>query len=85
MKAFLIGLSAGAIITLLYAPKTGRDTRRYIRRRVDRSVELMERNAKRVNRLQQDLRDTSRKTLKRADKALAAAIHAGRSVAAALV
>ena len=85
MKAFLIGLSAGAIITLLYAPKTGRDTRRYIRRRVDRSVELMERNAKKVNRLQQDLRDTSRKTLKRADKAVAAAIHAGRSVASALV
>ena len=85
MKAFLIGLSAGAVITLLYAPKTGRDTRRYIRRRVDRSVELMERNAKRVNRLQQDLRDTSRKTLKRADKAVAAAIQAGRSVAAALV
>ena len=85
MKAFLIGLSAGAIITLLYAPKTGRDTRRYIRRRVDRSVELMERNAKKVNRLQQDLRDTSRKTLKRADKALTAAIHAGRSVATAFM
>ena len=85
MKAFLIGLSAGAIITLLYAPKTGRDTRRYIRRRVDRSVELMERNAKRVNRLQQDVRDKSRKTLKRADKALNAAILAGRSVAAALI
>jgi gas vesicle protein len=85
MKAFLIGLSAGAIITLLYAPKTGRDTRRYIRRRVDRSVELMERNAKKVNRLQQDLRDTSRKTLKRADKALTAAFHAGRTVATAFM
>jgi len=85
MKAFLIGLSAGAIITLLYAPKTGRDTRRYIRRRVDRSMELVERNAKRVTRLQQDVRDKSRKTLKRADKALNAAILAGRSVAAALI
>jgi len=85
MKAFLIGLSAGAIVTLLYAPKTGRDTRRYIRRRVDRSIEVMERNARKVNRLQQDLRDTSRKTLKRADKALSAAILAGRSVAASLI
>ena len=55
MKAFLIGLSAGAIITLLYAPKTGRDTRRYIRRRVDRGVEMMERKAARVNRLQRDV------------------------------
>jgi gas vesicle protein len=85
MKAFLIGLSAGAIITLLYAPKTGRDTRRYIRRRVDRGWEFMERNAAKVNQLQQDVRDKSRKTIKRADKAVAAAIHAGRSVAAALV
>jgi gas vesicle protein len=85
MKAFLVGLSAGAIITLLYAPKTGRDTRRYIRRRVDRSLELVERNARRVSRLQQDVRDKSRKTLKRADKAVTAAIHAGRSVASALV
>ena len=85
MKAFLIGLSAGAVITLLYAPKTGRDTRRYIRRRVDRGKEFMERNAARVNRFQVDVRDKSRKTLKRADKALTAAIHAGRSVATALM
>ena len=85
MKAFLMGLSAGAVITLLYAPKTGRDTRRYIRRRVDRGVEVMERNAARVNRLQHDVLVRSRKTLKRADKALDAVIHAGRSVAAALV
>lgn len=85
MKAFLIGLSAGAILTLLYAPKTGRDTRRYIRRRVDRGREVMERNVAKVNRLQSDMRHKSRKTLKQADKALTAVIHAGRSVAAALV
>jgi gas vesicle protein len=85
MKGFLIGLSAGAVIALLYAPKTGRDTRRYMRRRVDRGVELMERNAARVNRLQEDVRNKSRKTLKRADKALTAAIHAGRSLATALM
>ena len=85
MKTFLIGLSAGAIITLLYAPKTGRETRRYIRRRVDRGKEFVERKAARVNRLQHDVRDKSRKTLKQADKAVAAVLHAGRSVAAALV
>lgn len=85
MKAFLIGMSAGAILTLLYAPKTGRDTRRYIRRRVDRGVEMMERNAARVARLPRDVQVRSRKTLKRADKALNAVIHAGRSVAAALI
>lgn len=85
MKAFLIGLSAGAVITLLYAPKTGRDTRRYIRRRVDRGREAMERNMARVNRMQHDVRVRSKKTLKRADKALTAVLHAGRSVASALV
>jgi len=85
MKSFLIGLSAGAIITLLYAPKTGRDTRRYLRRRVDRSKEFLERKAARAHRLQMDVRDKSRKTLKQADKAVAAVIHAGRSVASALV
>jgi gas vesicle protein len=85
MKGFLIGLSAGAVIALLYAPKSGRDTRRYMRRRIDRGVEFMERNAARVDRLQADVRHNSRKTLKRADKALAAAIHAGRSLATALM
>lgn len=85
MKPFLIGLSAGAVIMLLYAPKSGRDTRRYIGRRVDRGREFIERKAASVQRLQHDVRDKSRKTLKRADKALVAAIHAGRSVAAALV
>ena len=85
MKGFLIGLSAGAIVALLYAPKTGKETRRYISRRVDRGRELMERNAAKVNRLQLDVRNKSRKTLKRADKALVAAIHAGRSLATALM
>lgn len=85
MKPFLIGLSAGAVIMLLYAPKSGRDTRRYIRRRVDRSREFMERKADSVHRLQHDVQVKSRKTLKRADKALTAAILAGRSVAAALM
>jgi gas vesicle protein len=85
MKTFLIGLTAGTIITLLYAPKTGKDTRRYIRRRVDRGMEFMENSAAKVNRFQLDMRDKSKKTLKRADKTLTAAIHAGRSVATALL
>jgi gas vesicle protein len=85
MKAFLIGISAGAIVALLYAPKTGRDTRRDIRRRVDRGRKVMERNVARVNRLQNDVRHKGRKTLKEADKALTAMFHAGRSVAASLI
>jgi gas vesicle protein len=85
MKAFLIGMSTGAILALLYAPKKGRDTRRDIRRSVDRGRKVMERNVARVNRLQNEVRHQGKRTLRQADKTLNAVLHAGRSVAAALV
>jgi gas vesicle protein len=37
----LVGAAVGAGIALLYAPKTGRDTRRYLRRRAEDAREAI--------------------------------------------
>jgi gas vesicle protein len=85
VKGFLIGISAGATIMFLLAPKSGRETRRYIGRRIDRGRKAIERSAASVHHFQLDVREKGKKTLKRADKVLTAAAQAGRSVASALV
>lgn len=37
----IIGVAVGAGIALLYAPKTGKDTRRYLARRTERAREAL--------------------------------------------
>jgi gas vesicle protein len=70
-SGFLIGASAGAVIMLLFAPKAGKETRRYLSRRVDDGKEIIERSAARLHHIGVDLRDKGKKTVKRANKALA--------------
>ena len=38
---FLTGAAIGAAVALLYAPKSGRDTRRYLRKRADEGREAL--------------------------------------------
>ena len=38
---FLTGAAIGAAVALLYAPQSGRETRRYIRRRADEGREVL--------------------------------------------
>lgn len=85
LSSFLIGISAGAAIMLLFAPKSGKETRRYIRRRVDDGREFVERGTAKVQDIGDDLLDQAKQTMKRADRALTSAVEAGRSVASAIL
>jgi len=38
---FLSGVAIGAVIALLYAPQSGRDTRKYIRKKTDDGCEAL--------------------------------------------
>jgi len=81
LKSFLVGVGVGATVMLLFSPKSGKDTRRYIGRRVDDGREVIERGAARVRDMGQDIQNLSKQTVKRANKAFAAAVEAGTSVA----
>jgi gas vesicle protein len=43
---FIAGAAIGATVALLYAPKSGRDTRKYLTKTTNNSVEAMEASGK---------------------------------------
>jgi len=84
-SSFLIGLGAGAAVMLFVAPKSGRETRRYVRRRVDDGRELIERGTARVQDVGAEILNKGRKTAKYTKGALTTAVGAGRSVVSAFL
>jgi gas vesicle protein len=81
---FLAGLGAGAAVTLFFAPKSGKAMRRYVGRRIDDGREYIEHGAAKAQDVGDDMRVAYRKMIKGASQALAAALEAGRTVAAPL-
>ncbi len=68
---FLIGTSVGASVMLLFAPKSGKATRRYLGHRVDDGTEVVERGLARVQDLWRGIQHTSDRTFRRMRKAVA--------------
>jgi len=80
LSYFLIGLATGAGALALFAPKSGRDTRRFIAGRVYRGKKLLARGGNKV-------RHSAKGSIKRVNgaftavnDALTAAMEAGKSV-----
>ena len=63
--AFLIGAACGAVLALLYAPKTGKETRRLISRKAEEGADYV--NAK-SRELRQQAEDLVEKGFKTAEK-----------------
>ena len=74
MKGFLTGMGIGAVVMLLFAPQSGKNTRRFLNRKIERGADKVH-----------DIRAKSRVIVKRANKVLNRAAEAGRSVAAAVL
>lgn len=85
LASFMIGISAGAALTLLFAPKSGKATRRYITRRIDDGREMMERGVEIVRELGEDIQDRGKEAVKRANRTFSAVAKAGSSAASALL
>ena len=58
---FLTGVAVGATIALLYAPQSGRDTRKYIRKKADEGREALADAGKEVMDRGRDMYDKGRK------------------------
>lgn len=85
LSGFLIGVSTGAAIMLLFAPKSGKNTRRYIGRKVVEGREFIEDGTDKIHDMGVDLRDKGKHAIKRANTAFAAAVDAGKSMASAIL
>ena len=75
---FLVGLGIGALVGLLFAPKTGEETRDYLAQKAEEGKEYAQRKARELRERAEDLVDRGKNVAMRQKDSLSAAVDAGR-------
>jgi gas vesicle protein len=75
---FFLGLGVGVAAGLLFAPKSGEETRRLIRDRASDSGEYIKKQSSEVRNQASDLLDKSKDKLSKHRESIASAVEAGK-------
>ena len=75
---FLVGLGIGALIGVLFAPKSGEDTREYLTQKAEEGREYAQKKARELRERAEDLVDRGKQVAVRQKESLSAAVDAGR-------
>ncbi len=75
---FLAGLSVGAILALLYAPKSGEETREILRGKAEEGKEFVTTKGREFQRQAQDAVEKARGVVAKQKEQLSAALEAGK-------
>lgn len=75
---FLVGLGIGALIGLLFAPKSGEETREYLSQKADEGREFAQKKAKELRERAEDLIERGKEVATRQRESITAAVDAGR-------
>ena len=75
---FMVGLGVGALLGILFAPKSGEDTREYLSDRADEGREYAQRKARELRERAEDLIQRSKEIMARQKDGLSAAVDAGK-------
>jgi gas vesicle protein len=75
---FLVGLGVGALVGILFAPKSGEETREYLAKRADEGKDFAQRKAKELRERAEDLIERGKEAVGRQKESLSAAVDAGR-------
>ena len=75
---FLVGLGVGALMGVLFAPKSGEDTREYLAKRADDGKEFAQKKAKELRERADELIERGKDMATRKRESLSAAVDAGR-------
>ncbi len=75
---FLVGLGVGALMGVLFAPKSGEDTREYLSKRADEGRDFAQKKARELRERADELIDRSKDVASRKRESLSAAVEAGR-------
>lgn len=75
---FLVGLGIGALIGILFAPKSGEETREYLTSRADEGREYAQRKARELRERAEDLIERSKEIMARQKGSISAAVDAGK-------
>jgi gas vesicle protein len=75
---FLVGLGVGALVGILFAPKSGEDTREYIAKKADEGRDFAQRKAKELRERADDLIERSKDAANRGKDSISAAVEGAR-------
>lgn len=75
---FLVGLGIGALVGILFAPKSGEETREYLSQKAEEGKEYAQRKARELRERAEDLVERSKNVASRQKDSLSAAVDAGR-------
>ncbi len=78
LSYFAFGLGLGLAIGVLFAPKSGEETREYIRVKADEGRDYLRRRGDELREKAEDAFDRGRATVSRQRENLAAAVEAGK-------
>ena len=76
---FLVGLGLGALVGVLFAPKSGEETREYLSDKADEGREYAQRKARELKERAEDLMERSKDAAARGKDSISAAVDAGRA------
>jgi gas vesicle protein len=75
---FLAGLGIGALVGVLFAPKSGEETREYLTSKADEGRDYAQRKARELRERAEDLIERSKEIMDRQKEGVAAAVEAGK-------
>ena len=75
---FLVGLGIGALVGILFAPKSGEETREFLTQKAEEGKEYAQKKARELRERAEDLVDRGKNVAMRQKETLSAAVEAGR-------
>ena len=75
---FLVGIGIGSLIAILFAPKSGEETREYLTHKAKEGSEYAQRKTRELRKRAEELADRGNQLVVRKQEQIAAAIDAGR-------
>ena len=75
---FLVGVGIGALLGVLFAPKSGEETREYLGKRADEGREFAQKKARELRERADELIERGKDVAARKRDSLTAAVEAGR-------
>ena len=75
---FLVGLGIGTLLGILFAPKSGEETREYLLNKAEEGKEYAQRRARELRERAEELVDRGKETVGRQKEQIASALEAGK-------
>jgi gas vesicle protein len=75
---FLVGLGIGAVVGILFAPKSGEETREFLSKKAEEGKDYAQQKARELRERAEDLVERGKQVASKQKDSLSAAVDAGR-------